>query len=404
MEVVKINVQQNLETDSDPGKITITLANRHQMYTNKWPPQVTEIKIILYNWVYRGVDDYPAPRSMATYLVATGKMVSNSADQKEAVVEGECDLGHLADAIPNDTDQHAVTPKEAIKYILDKHPDYPIEFDWDPALDDRNRFKERETFGSDWTFQDFLDDICGVQLGAIYYFNEENRLQIKDPYSDVGVYNLDPYVTTPMQTTSVMGFRNAVVVIGDESKTLDPKAISVQGSKPIISDKDHGIDWESVGEVGWLIAPVFRDHCIKDISVANQKADELLKFYKMNKNALTIVDVVGIVPPLQSIVEYTPFIPISQGDQDKMNAELKDALTDLQNAEHGFAVSQDRLERKVALSSKVRGIVINKVVDYSIDGLKCKLTISPGMVDGTPITDDDVSGSVINWTDINGGD
>lgn len=78
-----------------------------------------------------------------------------------------------------------------------------------------------------------------------------------------------------------------------------------------------------VEEIGWLQAPVFRDHNIKTIDEANKKADELLAFYKKYENALTTVEVIGIVPPLQWIVEYSPFIPVGDDDRNEMTADLE---------------------------------------------------------------------------------
>ena len=398
-DVVSIRVKQSNDVDSDPGKIEVVLANRKQKYTNRWAPQVIPIQVTLFNWSYRENDQNPSGRSMATYLVATGKMTDNSSGPSDAIVTGECDLGHLADALPDDIDKHMTTPRELLEYVLGTH-NPPIEFDWDPALDDRNVFKERETYGSDWTFQDFLEDLCHVQIGAIYYFSEANRLQIKDPYTNVGVYDLDPYVLFPDQTTSIMGFRNSVVVIGDQTRSKGPKGISVHGSEPVISQYPHGHDLDSIAEVGWLIAPVYRDANIKTVDEANKKADELLSFYKKYENALTSPEVIGIVPPLQSIVEYHPFTPISSIDQSEMRADLNKTLEAMQAEENRLAVEQDRIARKLALSSKVRGIVVEKDVTYDINGLMCKLTISPGLVDGVPITDDDISGSVLNFTQV----
>jgi hypothetical protein len=291
------------------------------------------------------------------------------------------------------------TPKDILEYVLKTHKP-PMSFDWDSALDDRNIFKERETYGSDWTYQDFLEDLCHVQLGAIYYFNESNRLQIKDPYSDVGVYNLDPYVLVPDQTTSIMGFRNSVVVIGDQTRNKSPDGIPVHGSKPIISQPPHGHDMDSIMEIGWLQAPVFRDHNIKTIDEANKKADELLAFYKKYENALTTVEVIGIVPPLQSIVEYSPFIPVGDDDRNEMTADLEKTREAMQAQEDKMAKEQGRKARKIALSSKVRGIVVEKDFEYSINGMKCKCTISPGLVDGIPLTNDDIGGSTMNFTEI----
>lgn len=399
--VVSIKVNQSNDVDSDPGKFTITLANRHQKYTTKWPPQVSEIQIILYNWVYRPGDENPSGRSKAEYMVATGKMTDNEAGPERAIVTGECDLGHLADALDFESDIYFETPKDVLSYFLGLHKPEPIKFDWDPALDDRNVFKrERENYNSEWTYQSFLADICTKQLGAIFYFTEENKLQIKDPYSSVGVYDLDPYVLYPGQTTSIMGYRNAVVVIGDESKDESETAVGVHGSKPIISDRDHGFDWESIEKIGWLMAPVFRDPNIKTIEAANAKADELLRFYAKYKNALTEVEVVGIVPPIQSTVEYTPFIPISAKEQGEFAEALKGILGDLQAKEAEIAALQERTARNLTLSSKVRGIVVEKEVSYSIDGFKCKCVISPGLVNGKPITDVEGVGSLLNWTEV----
>lgn len=398
-DVVSIKVKHSNDVDSDPGKIEVVLANRRQKYTNKWPPQVVPIEVTVYNWVYRSQDSNPKRKAQAEYLVATGKMTDNEAGPAEAIVTGECDLGHLADALPDDIDKYMTTPKDLLEYVLKTHKP-PISFDWDSALDDRNIFKERETYGSDWTYQDFLEDLCHVQLGAIYYFNESNRLQIKDPYTDVGVYNLDPYVLVPDQTTSIMGFRNSVVVIGDQTRNKSPDGIPVHGSKPIISQPPHGHDMDSIMEIGWLQAPVFRDHNIKTIDEANKKADELLAFYKKYENALTTVEVIGIVPPLQSIVEYSPFIPVGDDDRNEMTADLEKTREAMQAQEDKMAKEQGRKARKIAISSKVRGIMVEKDFEYSINGMKCKCTISPGLVDGVPLTDDDLGGSTMNFTEI----
>jgi len=399
-DVISIRVKQSNDVDSDPGKIEIVLVNRRQKYTNKWPPQKTSIVATCFNWVYRKNDQKPlSDPEPAEYLVATGTMTDNSSGPSETIVIGECDLGHLADALPGDTDRHMTTPREQLEYILGTHKP-PIEFDWDPALDDRNVWKERETYGSEWTFQDFLEDMCHIQLGAIYYFSEANRLQIKDPYTNVGVYDLDPYVLFPDQTTSIMGFRNSVVVIGDQALNKDLWGISVQGSEPIMSRYPHGHDLDSIAEVGWLQAPVYRDSNIKTVDEANKKADQLLSFYKKYENALTTVEVVGIVPPLQSIVEYHPFTPISSIDQSEMRADLNKTLEAMQAEENRLAGMQDRIARKLSLSSKVRGFVVEKHVTYDINGLKCTLTISPGLVDGVPVTNDDITGSVLNFTQV----
>lgn len=394
---LKVNVQQSMDTDSDPGKLSITLANPHQKYTNKWPPQKTPIVITLYNWVYRSEEERQRAggRAEAEYLVATGSLTDLKATSDEVVVIGECGMGHLADALPTEYDVVNVTPKEVLEEVLSWHKDKKIILDWDPNL--KNEFKERKTFDSYQTYQDVIEDIRDT-VGAVAYFSTEDILVFRDPFNPIDTYDLDPYVTNPEQTASIMGFRNVVVIIGDQSLADegDEEGIESPGSDPVIGIAK---DLDSIGEVGFLIAPAIRCYDIKTQEQADQKAADLLRFYKMYRNAQTVVEVEGILPPVQSIVSYTPFIPISDTEIAKMNTSLAARLTELQAIEDGLAIEQDRLVKKLIISSKVRGIVVSRDVEYSIDGMHAKLTISPGLLDGEPITDDDISGSVWNPED-----
>lgn len=49
-DVISIKARQSNDVDSDPGKIEITLVNRRQKYTNKWPPQKTPIVATCFPW------------------------------------------------------------------------------------------------------------------------------------------------------------------------------------------------------------------------------------------------------------------------------------------------------------------------------------------------------------------
>jgi hypothetical protein len=119
------------------------------------------------------------------------------------------------------------------------------------------------------------------------------------------------------------------------------------------------------------------------------RAKQLLELYKMYKNAETKVSVAGIVPPLMSKVQYSPFLPISDIELAKANAAFAARLKELQERENARAILQDRLPRTIGITSKVKGIVIAKQVEYSIDGLFCEVTISPGMLDMTSIVTDE---------------
>jgi len=394
-EVIKINTQQSLDTDSDPGKITIVLANPHQKYTNKWPPQKTLLKIILYNWVYYSEAERSAASggSQKEYLVATGHMTDLKATASEVTVVGECDLGHLADALPKDHEglEMPISAKECLTTILGWHTDEVITLDWDPALKDKQL--DKITYNSDNTYQDVCEDIRSI-VGAIYYFGEDNVLYFKSPTSNNDLIPLDPFVMNPEQTFSLTGFRNIVTVIGNQSLAsdgngnIDPNGATTPGSEPIIG---YAEDPDSIDEVGPLQAPAEYAYNIKSQAEADARAQQLLEFYKMYKNAETTVQVAGIVPPLQSIVTYTPFEPISDEELAKANTAFEDREKVLQEQENARALAQGRLAVTIALTNEVRCIVIAKKVDYSVDGLTCELTLSPGMLDiETPITSDDI--------------
>jgi hypothetical protein len=394
-DVIKINVQQAVDSDSEPGKTTITLANPHQKYTNHWPPQVTPIKVLLYNWRYNSESERTAAGSHAEaeYLVATGHMTNLKANHEDAIVSGECDLGHLADAIPKDFEgiEMPITARQCLQIVLSWHNDEPITLVWDPELKDKTL--DKVPYNADNTYQDVCEDIASI-VGAVYYFGEDNVLYFMSPTSNTGTVDLDPYVTNPDQTTSINGFRNIVVVVGNQTlaasgeNSIDSEGATTPGSEPIIG---YAEDLDSIDEVGPLIAPAEYAYNLKTKAAVDARAKQLLELYKMYKNAETKVSVAGIVPPLMSKVQYSPFLPISDIELAKANAVFAARLNELQEQENARSILQDRLPRTIEITNKVKGIVIAKQVDYSIDGLLCEVTISPGMLDmSSVVTDEDI--------------
>jgi hypothetical protein len=319
-------------------------------------------------------------------------MTGLKATASEAIISGECDLGHLADALPMEHEglEIPISAKECLKKILSWHTDEHITLVWDGDLPDKQF--EKITYDSHNTYQDVCEDIRSL-VGAIYYFGEDNILYFMNPTSNRGLIDLDPYVINPEQTSSLTGFRNIVTIIGNQSLAdyggrTGPNGITTPGSEPIIG---FAQDLDSIDEVGPLIAPAEAAYNIKSQAEADARAAQLLEFYKMYKNAETKVQVVGIVPPLQSIVSYSPFEPISNEELAKANKVFAARLKELQEAENDRAIKRKRLPITISMTNRIRGIVIAKQVDYSIDGLVCDLTISPGMLDmETPITNDDV--------------
>ena len=383
-EVIKINAQQSIENDSDPAKITITLANRHQKYSMAFPPQETAFDITIYNYTYKG-----EPHE---FLIATGHVTDVSANHEEAVVKGECDLGHLADALPKDYDLFKnMTLKEILETVLKDHPGEPIKVYWMA----RNPVRDPITYNSDWTFQDVLEDLR-LQAGAVYYFSEKNVLQFRDPADWKDSFDLDPYVTNPDQTASIMRFCNVVHVVGNQALVdTGREGKEIPGSLPLIGEAR---DEESIADVGELVAPLYPGYNLHTQKEVDDKAAELLRFYKMHKNALTKVQVAGMAPFLHSKVSWTPFEPISETELAKAQEAYNRRYGSRNVVISDTYAGEGEVPVQRTLTDKLYGIVIEKEVEYSIDGFDTTLTISPGILDmETAIGDEDIGPYTINF-------
>jgi len=356
-EVLSIKVQDQIDTDSDPGKITITLVNRPSKYSTvaAWIPQTTPIKIILKNWVYDSDKEREAAGGHAekTYLVTYGHMTDCSRGSGEIVVTGECDLGHLADALGDEYNHISLggTSKDVLDAVLKLHKSLAFSLHYQAKV---ITYEKAKNYNSETTFQEVLEDIAD-DVGAVYYFSEDGVLQFKDPAAVGDTYNLDPYVLNPDDTKSLMGYRNKVTVIADEtlSGIEEEEGKEAPGSNPI---QYTAQDDESIAEFGELVAPTDRAIWIGNLDDCKKRAKLLLNFYKLFKNALTKPKVAGIVPPLHSMVSYSCFISIAEGE---------------------------------ASSGTISGAVVARSIDYSIEGLECELTVSPGVSDMTTYVGDE---------------
>ena len=320
-----------------------------------WTPQTTPIKIILKNWVYNSEPERVAAggHAEATYLVAYGHMTDCSMSSDEVVVTGECDLGHLADALGEEYNSKSLTmwAHEVLNEVLALHKGLQFTLHY---LAKDIQYGKAKNYNSETTFQEVLEDIAD-DVGAVYYFSEDGVLEFRDPAATRGSIVLDPYVLNPDDTKSIMGYRNKVTVIGDESLADgDSEAgIETPGSNPIMYTAQ---DDESIAELGELVAPTDRAIWLDTEVKCKARAELLLNFYKLFKNALTKPKVEGIVPPLHSMVSYGVFIPISAGE---------------------------------ASSGTITGVVTARSIDYSIDGMTCDLTVSPGATDMETYVDDE---------------
>jgi len=341
--VVSIQVDDQIDTSSDPGKIKIVLANRPSIMSqvSSWKPQTTPLEIVIKNWVG---DTYP-PKEEESYTVTYGHLVGISRcnpSPSEITVLAECDLGHLADALGEEYKSGTLKSwtHEELPKILKLHKGLDLTLRYQARTVE---YAKEKNYNSETTFQEVLEDLA-YDVGAVYYFDETGVLQFRDPKairSDAPI-KLDPYVLNPNDTDSIVGHRNRVTVIADETFSEDEMGRESPGSEPIMYTAE---DQESIDEFGVLEAPTDRAIWIGSEDEAKERAELLLNFYKMFKDATTSPVVVGIVPPLHSLVSYDVFLPIDGSTPTKVTVE---------------------------------GIVIARSISYDISGLRTELTVSPG--------------------------
>jgi hypothetical protein len=377
-----IRITQTMTTDSDPGKATINLVNRRQKYTNHWPPQATDFQILFYNYSYKN-----EPK---TFFGLNGHITDVKCTAAEAIVTGECGMGHLADALGKEyafNVEHPPQPvmisdtysdyegpygvsngfgakntRDILVYIMSQHLPDPVAVSYTGPV----REVSELTYDAETTYQYVVEDIAKI-VGAVYYFNHENVLEFHAPEQWAGRYNLDGYMINPEQTSSIMGYCNIVQVVGNAAAANDTNEGAESASSETIIATAR--DSESIERFGELIAPKYTSYNIVTQADAQAKADELLQFYKLHKNALTKPIVAGMAPPLQSKVGFTPFVPINSEGAEEWG--------------------------------QVTGIVIEREIDYDADqGFICTLTLSPGLTEGgAPITDTAIEDYYLNYAD-----
>ena len=350
--VKDIKITQTMSTDSDPAKATITCANPRQYFFARYPPQYTEFYITLFNHVGTPYQqEWPGLTGHITDLEVKGD---------EAVIQCECDMGHLADSITNQkqfdpdhlppgSNSSVVMSEPVLKYMMSLHVP-PITVNYTA----RNVEMKSVTYEADTTYQDVVNDIQKL-TGAVYYFKTPLKLEFRDPTHYKGVYNLDPFVLNPEKTESMMGYCNVVKVTGDNSIVNNHEQGSETASAEPISVTY--MDLDSVQSYGWLEAPEFKSYEIATTQAAVLKAKQLLFFFRMHKHALTKPIVAGMAPPIQSLVAYTPFTPI--------------------NVTGGTF-------------GQVKGVVVEREIEYNAsDGFTCTLTVSPDIQNRDDVTNSD---------------
>jgi hypothetical protein len=329
-DVTSIHTDQSVETDGDPAKVEIKLANRKSKYVDRYPPIVTHFKIVLRRKRFGKTED--------EYIVSQGHVTDLSCDKEPgiAVVSGECEVGHLSDGIPQ-TLSFSYTDWERILHDILALHDPPIPYHYWA----KKKYVMSYQPAQGATFQDVLEDVR-KRIGAVIWMDESTDvLNIYDPFNfDRATLDLDYYVSNPDACLSVMGYRNFVNTSGyaseypefeEGSETTDPELRIGEAFNPDIVNER-----KMYSQLIELPETTRREEI-------QAQATENMNFFRLFKDALTQPLVHGIVPNLFQLVKYT-------------NPNWDSNGTD-----------------KV-----VRGVVLRKVVDYNDNQFETKLEVSRG--------------------------
>ena len=296
--VISINTSQTIEDDSNPGKMTVVLANVDAMYTDAFVPQLSTMSITLYNFVY-GTE--------REFKVAWGRVTDTAAnpDVGEITITGEDDLGHLADFLPHEFNIQRMTCSDVLKKVLATH---------DPQIKIRFSCSSNPEIGpvvysETETYQTVLEDIRS-KCGANFFFDEAGWLIYNDANKLGEPTDLDPFVMNPSQAKSIMGFVNEVELTCYRPVDDNSEQQTSPDHGPLIGHARDDSTEYSVANIKVIRAPLQYLYNVHNQEDADKAARQLLDWYNSKKDALTEVTIAGIAPRLQGLVKYTSFSPI----------------------------------------------------------------------------------------------
>jgi len=366
-DVVSLRVDAALDTESDPSKVEIRLANISRKYDTTFTPQSTEFQIELINERRRqsldeneegytfddlaGQDVYTNSISdfykhLDYYNVCKGYVSDVKCNQDYAVISGVCIIGPLASSVDEDVSTVPQTLNvdtiDLMERVAGGSP-VPFAYHIEASLAVWEQYQK----ASENTIQEMLNDATHY-AHAVVYADELGIVQIRDPDALRGsVLNMNGYIINADITSSIMGYRNIVMVVGDESKR--PPSVEGHTTPSHINIYYEARDEESIAIYGELRAPTIFDPKFKtkegSANSCKEFAEKMLRYYKTFLNALTKPKVIGMAPLLQ------------------------------QHVVHAIPIPPDFTSISVS-----EGVVTRKVIDYSGDGWEADLEVSPGIL------------------------
>lgn len=277
----------SVNTQSEPTKVKIVLANINRMWDDVFTPQKDHFMIDAESSDDKGI--------ITLWKIAVGLISDVSCDSDFCVVNGTCLIGDLADALPIhwSSNEQNWAVSDILKAVLALH-DPPVEVDYqapDPIL-------EQKQYDASWSFQEVIDDCVQKIAGAVVFVDEVGILHVWDASTTVGVFDLDNRVTEQSAVKSVMNYLNMVTVHGDEFTDEGVENSSMEQCQGTAKDE------ASVAKYGELIAEDVYIPTIKTNAEATLRANEILNFLKLYRDGLTSPVVVGMAPYLMSKAFY----------------------------------------------------------------------------------------------------
>jgi len=326
----EITTDGTVNTESEPTKVKIVLANINRMWDDVFVPQKDHFSITVEN-----TDDNS---TLHIWHIANGLISDVECDADYCTINGTCWVGDLADALPIhwSKNKQGVKIQEILEDVLALHnPPITVDYQANEVV------LEQRTFDAATTFQAVID-YCAEQVhGAVHFVDEDGVFHFWDASIEGRTIDLDYHVTEQNDTESVMGYINIVNVHGDKIDK-DPDQPGAENS----SMEDAQGQWrdeESIAKYGELIGKDIYLPNIKSDEEAQKRAKEIGEFLKLFRNGLTSPTVVGMAPYLMSHVKY----------HCKNGPEGKEVF--------------------------VEGIVTRRKVSYSGEsGFTCQIEVSPG--------------------------
>jgi hypothetical protein len=348
--VDSIRADENIN-HNEPDKIDITLININDMFTGLFETQKT-LSVRIENdrrWC--------EGNSLVAFNLTEGVVQKVSYSPGQVKIEASCKVGPLSEFIEEEVDIKQRKISEVVAYLLDMfnagEGDYrPLKYQIDIAdeADEAFDFQWNNIKANAVSYQTALTFLAG-RAGCIWYMAEsddggESTLYFTDPKMLRGRYDIDPWMQNPDETFSVLGHKNKVRVIGSGVNPPSSEYAPHETHQRLYADVENPA---SIAKHGEIRSPTFVQPNLTTQDLVEQRADMLIRYYKVAENVAR-PRLIGWTPPILSYAHW---------------------YAGVKNSAH-CGGAKDLGDRRIP----VEGLVIRRVIEYSMRGLEVELEVS----------------------------